>query len=85
MKVPNPAAVLAPTTPNTAVVIRAGKYFGASFAKKMLLDTKPITFATGTPTDVRTTRRPSCAILLLYHVESRTDGADVPHVIINVA
>lgn len=31
----------------------------------------------GTPTDVSVTRRPSWATLL-YHVDSRTDSADVP-------
>lgn len=34
--------------------------------------------AKGTPIEVRTTRRPSCAMLLLYHTSRRTEGADVP-------
>jgi len=60
-------------------------YFGADFGVKMLLDTRPMRLASGTPMDVRTTRRPSCGTLLLYHVERRTEGAEVPQHIIKVA
>ena len=34
--------------------------------------------ARGTPKEVRTTRRPSWAMLLLYQTSRRTEGADVP-------
>lgn len=49
----------APVAPNAAVVANAGMYFGAEAGVKILLETKPITFASGTPIDVRTTLRPS--------------------------
>ena len=78
MYVPRLAVMRAPVAPKHAVVINAGKYFGASFVRKMLLLTRPMRFARGTPTLVRTMRRPSCATLLLYQVLSNTDGADVP-------
>ncbi len=60
-------------------------YFGAEAGVKMLLETNPMTLASGTPIEVRTTRRPSWGTLLLYHVERSTDGADVPQHIMNVA
>lgn len=44
-----------------------------------------MTLARGTPTEVRVIRRPSCAMLLLYQVERRTEGAEVPQHIIKVA
>jgi len=78
MYVPKAAVIIAPVAPKQAVVISAGKYFGASFVRKILLLTRPMRFARGTPTLVRTMRRPSCAILLLYQVLRRTEGADVP-------
>jgi hypothetical protein len=49
--------------------------------KKMLLLRIPIIFATGTPTLVKAIRRDSAATLLLYQELSKTEGADVPHVI----
>lgn len=45
---------------------------------KMFEETTPMRLARGTPNDVRTTRRPSCAMLLLYQTSSSTEGADVP-------
>ncbi|KAK0717115.1 hypothetical protein B0T26DRAFT_708551 [Lasiosphaeria miniovina] len=33
-----------------------------------------MTLVHGTPTAVSTSRRPSCAMSLLYHVDTRTDG-----------
>lgn len=51
----------------------------------MLLLTTPIRFASGTPIDVKVTRWFSSATLLLYHVDSKTDGAEVPHVIMKHA
>lgn len=75
----------APVAPKAAVVANAGMYLGAESAVKMLLDTSPMRLASGTPTEVKTTRRPSWGVLLLYQVESRTDGADVPQHIMNVA
>jgi len=62
---PSRPAMRHPHAPKQAVVIRAVGYLGFSFSRKMLLDTRPMRLARGTPTDVRTTRRPSCAILLL--------------------
>jgi hypothetical protein len=75
---PNNAVIVAPTAPKQAVVINAGRYFGASLVRNILLLTRPMTFASGTPTLVKTTRRPSWATLLLYQVLRRTEGADVP-------
>src|SRR5271170_4227112 len=74
-----------PHPPKAAVVAKAGKYFGASCGRKMLLLTTPIRLAMGTATPVKTTRRFSSAILLLYHTSSMTLGADVPHVIMKHA
>lgn len=81
----NSAASTAPVAPKAAVVARAGMYFGADFGKKMFDETSPITLASGTPTEVRTTLRPSWGTLLLYHVERSTEGAEVPQHIIKVA
>jgi hypothetical protein len=67
-----------PVPPKAAVVIRAGKYFGASWLRKMLEATTPIRLATGTAILVSTTRLPSLAMLLLYQASRRTEGADVP-------
>lgn len=78
MKMLNSPANTAPVAPNAAVVAKAGMYFGDDFGVKILLDTRPMTLARGTPIEVRTTRRPSWGTLLLYHVESSTDGALVP-------
>ena len=75
----------APVAPKAAVVANAGMYFGADCGVKILLDTRPMRLASGTPMDVRTTRRPSWGTLLLYQVERRTDGAEVPQHIMNVA
>lgn len=47
--------------------------------------TRPMTFAVGTATVVSIIRRFSLAMLLLYHTSSRTEGADVPQVIIKQA
>ena len=80
----NPA-IQAPVAPNAAVVARAGIYFGAVWFVKILLETRPMMLANGTPTEVRTTRRPSCGVLLLYQVDSRTEGAEVPQHIMKVA
>lgn len=55
----------APVAPNTAVVIKAVSYLGASFLMKMLLLTRPIRFASGTPTEVIVIRLFSSAMLLL--------------------
>lgn len=55
----------APVAPKTAVVIRAVSYLGASFLMKMLLLTRPIKFASGTPTEVIVIRLFSSAMLLL--------------------
>lgn len=57
-----------PIPPNAAVVARAGMYLGASLFWKMLELTTPIRLARGTAIEVRRTRRPSWAILLLYHL-----------------
>jgi hypothetical protein len=62
------AAKTAPVAPKAAVVARAGMYFGAEDGKKMFDDTRPITLARGTPTEVRITRRPSWGTLLLLYV-----------------
>ena len=75
----------APVAPKAAVVANAGIYFGADPGVKILLETRPMTLARGTPIDVRTTLRPSWGSLLLYQVESRTLGALVPQHIIKVA
>lgn len=45
---------------------------------KIFDETTPIRLASGTPMDVRTTRRPSLAMLLLYHTSRSTEGAEVP-------
>ncbi|KAL0766895.1 hypothetical protein CaCOL14_010466 [Colletotrichum acutatum] len=55
MKNPRASAHEAPATPNAAVVINAGAYFGASGLRKMLLLTRPMRFASGTPIEVRST------------------------------
>lgn len=83
----NPSAKvrMKPIPPKAAVVASAGMYFGASWALKMFELTTPIRFAIGTPKLVNTTRFPSCAILLLYQTSRSTDGAEVPHVIMNAA
>jgi hypothetical protein len=83
-KLNNPASK-APVAPKAAVVAKAGMYLGADCGVKILLDTKPMRLASGTPMDVRTTLRPSWGTLLLYHVDRRTDGAEVPQHIMNVA
>lgn len=74
-----------PHAPKAAVVAKAGRYFGASLFRKMLLLTTPIKLATGTPTLVSIIRRFSSAILLLYQTSSITLGADVPQVIMKQA
>lgn len=71
--------------PKAAVVARAGMYLGASLFKKIFDETKPIRLLNGTPTLLITTLRPSCGILLLYHVLNKTLGAAVPQHIIKVA
>lgn len=55
-----------PQPPKAAVVIRAGRYSGASLSWKMFEDTTPMRLANGTPTEVKTTRLFSSAMLLLY-------------------
>lgn len=55
-----------------------GLHLGASWFLKILLLTTPIRLARGTAKDVSTTRRPSCAMLLLYQTSRRTEGAEVP-------
>jgi hypothetical protein len=85
MNPPKRPAMRHPQAPKQAVVIRAVGYLGFSLSRKMLLDTRPIRFANGTPTDVRTTLRPSEAMLLLYQVDKRTDGAEVPQTIMKHA
>lgn len=55
MKNPRASAHEAPATPNAAVVINAGAYFGASGLRKMLLLTSPMRLASGTPIEVRST------------------------------
>ena len=82
---PSASVMQNPVPPNAAVVANAGIYFGASWFRKMLLLTTPIRFAIGTPKEVSTRRRPSCAILLLYHTSRSTEGAEVPQVIMNAA
>lgn len=67
--------------PNPAVIPRAGTYLGASFGLKMLVEIKPAAFANGTPTELITIRRFSLGVLLLYHVDVRTEAAEVPVVI----
>jgi hypothetical protein len=67
-----------PTPPKAAVVIRAGRYFGASCVRNILELTTPIKLATGTAMLVKPTRRPSLAVLLLYQASNKTEGAEVP-------
>jgi hypothetical protein len=64
---PKHPATMNPNPPKLAVVISAGSYFGLSCSRKTLLATSPIKLAKGTPTDVKASRWPSCATLLLYH------------------
>lgn len=64
---PRHAATMKPNPPKLAVVIMAGAYLGLSCSRKTLLATNPIKLASGTPTDVKASRWPSCAMLLLYH------------------
>jgi hypothetical protein len=85
IQLPNNPAVTAPVAPNAAVVTSAGIYLGISCVRKMFELTTPIRFASGTPTLVSVTRLFSSATLLLYQVDSSTDGADVPHVIMKHA
>lgn len=82
---PKRPAITEPVAPNAPTVISAGMYFGLSCSRKTLLETTPIRFASGTPILVSRTRRPSCAMLLLYQVLRRTEGAEVPQVIMKVA
>lgn len=51
----------------------------------MLEETTPIKFAIGTAIDVKTIRLFSEAILLLYQTSRRTEGAEVPQVIMKQA
>jgi len=66
MYAPSMSVRISPVAPNAAVVASAGMYSGASWSRKMLELTSPITLAMGTPSEVRRTRRFSSAMLLLY-------------------
>lgn len=67
--------------PNPAVIPSAGTYLGASFGLKIFVEINPAAFARGTPTELITIRRFSLGVLLLYHVDVRTEAAEVPVVI----